>query len=129
MWDCPECGCQAIAASLRVCPQCRAAKEDDMPKATAGGGASNAQDPGTSPAAELPQPPPVSAPKAEHADYATSALGVPPEQAQSMTKPELVELARTAVEGSDQPPPDSSPAPAPAPRPAPRPAPGNTASG
>jgi hypothetical protein len=28
MWDCPECGCQAIAASIGVCPMCGAAKPD-----------------------------------------------------------------------------------------------------
>lgn len=22
MWECPECGCLAIAADLEICPQC-----------------------------------------------------------------------------------------------------------
>lgn len=44
-----------------------------------------------------PVPPPASALKAEHAAYAAAALGVPAEEAESMTKPELVELAKNAA--------------------------------
>ena len=40
MWDCLECLCRAIAASLTRCPVCR--KERDMATATTGG-ASNAR--------------------------------------------------------------------------------------
>jgi hypothetical protein len=44
-----------------------------------------------------PPPPPASAPKAEHVSYATDALGVPPEQAESMTKAELAAAAQQAA--------------------------------
>jgi hypothetical protein len=86
-----------------------------MPKATKGG-ASNAWDAGPDEAgpeagAEMPPPPPVSAPKAEHVAYAADALGVPPEEAAEMKKTELVDLARQAQE-----PPAGPPAPAPLPR-------------
>lgn len=47
-------------------------------------------------------PPPVSAPKADHVDYATTALGLPEDEAAAMTKPELVELARSAADGQEQ---------------------------
>lgn len=66
-------------------------------------GAAEAAGPGeaaeVTPAAadELPPPPPVSAVKAEHVEYATEVLDVPAEQAESMTKPELVELAKQAA--------------------------------
>jgi len=40
MWDCPDCGCLRIAASLTFCPMCF--RERNMPKATVEGGASNA---------------------------------------------------------------------------------------
>jgi hypothetical protein len=49
------------------------------------------------PSDELPPPPPASALKAEHVEYVAEALGVPPEEAEHMTKPELVELAKQAV--------------------------------
>lgn len=73
-----------------------------MPKITVEGGPSNAlgQDPDEpDPAAEpeagpAQEPPPVSAPKADHVDHAVEALGVPRDEAESMTKPDLVELAR-----------------------------------
>lgn len=65
-----------------------------MPKVSVGGGPSNA----AAEPAELPPPPPVSAPKAEHAAYAEQALGVPADEAQAKTKAELVELAKDAVE-------------------------------
>ena len=28
MWDCPECGCQAIAPGLDFCPQCYTPKNE-----------------------------------------------------------------------------------------------------
>jgi hypothetical protein len=49
------------------------------------------------PSDELPPPPPASALKAEHVEYVAEALGVPPEEAEHMTKPELVELAKQAA--------------------------------
>ena len=39
MWDCQECSCGRIAASLTTCPMC--GRERDMPTCTTGG-ASNA---------------------------------------------------------------------------------------
>lgn len=89
-----------------------------MPKITVDGGPSNAlgQDPEDAapgqpdPAQDsAPEPPPASAPKAEHVDYAVGALGVSPEEAESMTKPDLVELAR----GSDPEPEPAKPQPKP----------------
>lgn len=59
------------------------------------------------------EPPPASAPKADHVDHAVDALGVPREEAESMTKPDLVELARAG---------DPEPEPA-KPRPKPKGAP------
>jgi hypothetical protein len=44
-------------------------------------------------AAARPEPPPASAPKAEHVSYVTETLGVPAEQAESMTKAELQQVA------------------------------------
>ena len=41
-------------------------------------------------------PPPVSAPKADHVAYAAEALGVPAEEAEAMTKADLVDLTRSA---------------------------------
>jgi hypothetical protein len=41
MWDCLNCGCRAIAASLLACPMCQE-ERSDMPRATVEGGASNA---------------------------------------------------------------------------------------
>lgn len=43
MWDCAECLCRAIAASLLRCPMC--GEERDMAKTTVGGGATNARAP------------------------------------------------------------------------------------
>lgn len=67
-----------------------------MPKITVAGGPSSAlgQDAEPEP---LPPPPPASALKAEHVEYAAEALGIPAEEAESMTKPELVDLAKRAV--------------------------------
>lgn len=28
MWDCPECGCMAIAPDLQFCPQCYAPRNE-----------------------------------------------------------------------------------------------------
>lgn len=39
MWDCPACGCQAIAHDLASCPMC--GKERQMPKISAQDGPSN----------------------------------------------------------------------------------------
>lgn len=39
MWDCPGCGCSAIAGTLTFCPMCF--KEREMPKNTVGGGYSD----------------------------------------------------------------------------------------
>lgn len=39
MWNCENCGCQAIAGSLGFCPACF--KERDMPKNTVEGGYTN----------------------------------------------------------------------------------------
>jgi hypothetical protein len=84
-----------------------------MPKITAGEGGPSSEfdpdEPDAAPAEEsAPEPPPVSAPKAEHVDHAVEALGVPRDEAESMTKPDLVELAHAS---------DPEPAPAAAPKP------------
>lgn len=55
-----------------------------------------AAEPEPEPVTEVPPPPPVSAVKADHVDYVTGVIGVPAEEAAAMTKPELVELARSA---------------------------------
>ena len=114
MWACGQCGCRAIAADLGACPQCFKPKEEDMPKITSGG-ATNAWEPQpdvpAEPPAPPPAPPPVSAPKADHVSYAADALGVPPAQAESMTKPALVELARSAPVPPVLPPPAAPSAP------------------
>ena len=114
MWACGHCGCKAIAADLASCPQCFKPKEEDMPKITSGG-ATNAWEPQPDvPAevpAEVPAPPPVSAPKADHAAYAAAVLDVPAEEAEAMTKPDLVDLTRSAPAA----PPQSAPQPPPAP--------------
>lgn len=36
MWDCPECGCQAIARDLAFCPQCYTPKSEsaELPEAS-----------------------------------------------------------------------------------------------
>ena len=44
-----------------------------------------------------PAPPPASALKAEHVEYVAAVLDVPVKEAESMTKPELVELAKKAA--------------------------------
>lgn len=108
---CLGCGCR-FAVGLEWCPQCGSEEfeEADVPKITSAG-VSYPQEPGAGePAVEAPAAveaaadpapeagaaaaPPVSAVKAEHVEYAVEALGVPPEEAESMTKPELVELAK-----------------------------------
>lgn len=43
MWNCPACGCSAIAGTLTFCPMCF--KEREMPKTTTGGGYSNQYEP------------------------------------------------------------------------------------
>ncbi len=53
MWTCEQCGCQAIAESVLVCPMC--GKERDMPKATVSSGGSNAWAAGPVPAAVIEQ--------------------------------------------------------------------------
>lgn len=115
MWDCGSCGCMAIAADVAACPMC--GKEHGMPKATTGGASSAAAG---QPDGGLPPPPPASAPKAEHAAYAAEHLGVPAEQAESMTKAELTAAAQEAAAGPAPAPgsaPESEPARAPAPAP------------
>lgn len=75
MWNCPACGCQAIAPGLTFCPMCFAPREDDMPKATSGG-PSNAWDPadsapgqpGETPTVTAPEPAPVPEPEPEQLD-------------------------------------------------------------
>jgi hypothetical protein len=84
MWDCSECGCQNIAPDVTPCPQCR---KGTMPKITTAGGPTNADD--TS--ADGPVPAPAkSASKADWVDHAV-AQGVPRENAEAMSKQELVE--------------------------------------
>jgi hypothetical protein len=91
VWDCIKCGCLKIAHSLGICPKCFKPKEDDVPKATTGGGSNAAALPGETgyvepetvapaPAADVapaePEPPaaePVKAPESEPA-----APDVPP---------------------------------------------------
>lgn len=51
MWDCPACGCQAIAPDLAFCPQCFEPKGDDMPK-TNTAGSTNAWEEGEQPETE-----------------------------------------------------------------------------
>ena len=64
---------------------------------------------------ELPPPPPVSAPKAEHVSYAAEVLEVPVDEAEAMRKAELVQLARdAAAEAAEPQAPDAAPGPAPA---------------
>lgn len=48
MWDCIKCGCLAIAGVLGFCPQCFTPKEDNVPKATSGGGSNASAEPGES---------------------------------------------------------------------------------
>lgn len=69
-----------------------------MPKVTSGGpsNAWEAQEQGAADA-ELPPPPPASAPKAEHVEYAAAVLNVPADEAEAMRKADLVELAQAAV--------------------------------
>lgn len=112
-----------------------------MPNSTTGG---VSYEPGREPAdwagpgippEPVPEPPPARAPKSDHVEYAADALGVPAEDAEQMTKAELVELAQagpTPDGPGTTPDPDSTPEPnsaassdpadAPAPRPRPRPA-------
>jgi hypothetical protein len=35
MWDCPECGCQAIAPDLTFCPNCYAPRNEPAGEAEA----------------------------------------------------------------------------------------------
>lgn len=49
------------------------------------------------PEPELPSPPPASAPKADHVEYAVAALDVPADEAEAMKKADLVDLARSAA--------------------------------
>jgi hypothetical protein len=87
-----------------------------MPKATSGG-ASNAWEPAEdAPVAEeavvadaaAAVLPPERAPKADWVDHAVNVAGIAPEQAQSMTKPELVETVKAAVPPPPPPPPAGS---------------------
>jgi outer membrane biosynthesis protein TonB len=75
MWDCLKCGCRAII--VRLCPQCFEPKEDDMPKATVEGGASNAS-------AEPGDPGYIEAGKAEAAQVLADA-GHDPDDARKVT--------------------------------------------
>lgn len=88
MWDCPGCGCQAIAQSLGSCPMCR--KERTMPKTTAlGGGTNGVREPEAAPEApEGPAPAPEPAPPAvtSTGSLALPAMGAsspPPEAAKA----------------------------------------------
>ena len=113
-----------FAVGLEHCPHCLSEdfEEADVPKITTSAGPSHPEDhspdgPPPPPAAPVepeaaappaevvpepaPAPPPVSALKREHVEYAVEALGVLPEEAESMTKPDLVELARTAEPEAD----------------------------
>lgn len=83
MWDCSECGCQAIAPDLARCPQCG---KETMPKITTLGGATNADEPASGP---VPAPA-KSAPKADWVDHAV-AQGVPRENAEALSKQELID--------------------------------------
>lgn len=84
--------------------------------------------PGIPPEPEpVPEPPAARAPKSDHVEYAADTLGVPAEDAEQMTKAELVELAQSGPTPDDSTPEPNSaassdPADAPAPRPRPRPA-------
>lgn len=111
LWNCGHCGCRAIAASLQWCPQCYEPREEPVSAATHLAAAEKTVPPEAPAEAAVPAPPPpVSAPKAEHVSYVAGTLGVPEDEAQQLTKPALVELARAA------------PVPAPAAKPAPAPA-------
>lgn len=86
MWDCPACGCQAIAPDLAFCPQCFEPKGEDVPKTnTAGstnaweegeqpdtGAETEAEDTGTA-ATETPDPEPKPAKAAAKTAPATPA--------------------------------------------------------
>lgn len=74
MWDCPECGCLSIAASLTTCPMC--GKERDMPTTTTGGASNALAQPGETGYV----PPEVTAVEvtAEAATAAGAALDVTP---------------------------------------------------
>jgi len=80
-----------------------------MPKATVEGGPSDyaegAPADAAQPPADVPEPPSPRAPKAELVEHAVSVAGVPPEQAEAMTKTELVETIRTASPPPPPPPP------------------------
>ena len=69
---CANCGARYAEGAPR-CPECPSSETTE---------------------AELPPPPPVSAPKADHVEYAAAVLEVPADEAAAMTKADLVELAR-----------------------------------
>jgi hypothetical protein len=101
--------CRTAYAPADVCPHCGGGvfrfdwEEESMPRATAGG-ASNGWEPAAAPDV-APDPPSPRAPKAELVDHVVSVLGVAPEEAQSMTKPELA--AAIADAGPPPPPMDN----------------------
>jgi hypothetical protein len=53
--------------------------------------------PETRPETETPEPPPAAAPKAAWVDHVAQVAGVDPDEAASMTKPQLRELAEQAA--------------------------------
>jgi predicted nucleic acid-binding Zn-ribbon protein len=105
-WVCENCTAR-YAEPLPACPHCGSTErhanheEESMPKATVEGGPSNAAAEQDAPGqeAELPPPPPASAPKAEHVKYATEVLGLSSEDAEAQTKAKLAEAAHKAAEG------------------------------
>jgi hypothetical protein len=89
MWNCRSCGCQAIASDLMACPHCGLPRrETSMARISVGEGASNAADPDV----EQEAPPAKSAPKDEHVDYAVRVLGLSQEDAEGLTKADLIDL-------------------------------------
>lgn len=111
LWVCAGCTA-AYAVGLPACPQCGGTdyREDSMPNITSAGVFyEEGKEPpgyvrpdGSEPAADLP---PDRAPKAEWVDHAVNVAGLPPEQAESMTKAELVETVKAAVPPPPLPPP------------------------
>lgn len=98
LWTCGACTA-AYSVGAPACPHCGGTEyqEDAMPKISAGAGPTSAlgQDPDAPAFPGLAEPPPASARKADWVDHAV-ATGVPPEQAEAMTKAELVESASPA---------------------------------
>jgi hypothetical protein len=89
MWNCRSCGCQAIASDLMACPHCGLPRrETSMARISVGEGASNAADPDV----VEETPPAKSAPKDEHVDYAVRVLGLSQEDAEGLTKADLIDL-------------------------------------